>query len=89
MSASIFEEYSKLMNELLLLRETEGGTLSDEIESTYVERLDALWWQLSEEEQNAYERELALSDSPQSPESLSFVDCEVPLGTKTHPRRAA
>ena len=59
MSATPLDRYRKLMNELLIVREADGGTLPDEVESSYVERLDELWWTLSESEQKEYEAELA------------------------------
>lgn len=59
MNASLLDQYRKLMNELLISREIEGGSLPDEIESSYVERLDTLWWKLSPSEQEEYEDERA------------------------------
>jgi predicted RNase H-like HicB family nuclease len=55
----LLDRYRVLINELLFVRETEGGELPEEVESSYVEQLDELWWQLSEAEQAGYEAELA------------------------------
>ena len=52
MNRTPLDSYRSLMNALLILRETEGGELPEEIESSYVERLDVLWWKLSETEQD-------------------------------------
>jgi hypothetical protein len=83
------DRYRALFNELLIVRETEGGDLPVEVESAYVEQLDKLWWQLSEEERMAFETELASAPSPASPEELKLVDCEVKEGSYAIPRTAA
>jgi hypothetical protein len=77
------------MSELLVLREAEGGELPAEVESSFVERLDDLWWKLSEEEQQVYEAELADDSVPSTPEALGLVDCEVDEGDHAGPRKAA
>ncbi len=89
MSSTPLNCYRKLMIELLILREAEGGELPDELESSYVARLDDLWWSLSEAEQEEYEAELAGSVSLAGPEYLRLVDCEVDEGGSTGPRKAA
>jgi hypothetical protein len=89
MSATPLDKYRKLMNELLILREAEGGELPDELESSYVERLDKLWWSLSQAEQGEYEAELAHASPLTGPEDLQLVDCEVDEGGSTAPRKAA
>jgi len=81
--------YRQLMNELWIVREAEGGDLPIEVESAYVERLDALWWQLSVEQQAAYEAELASAPAPASDEELHLFDCEVNEGDRVLPRKAA
>ncbi len=53
------DEYRSLINELLILREAEGGDLPEELESSYVERLDKLWWKLTEDEREQYDSQLA------------------------------
>jgi len=83
------DRYRRLMNELLFVRESEGGELPMEVESAYVERLDELWWQLSEQEQAAYEAELANLVPPASAEELNLIDCEVKEGERAGPRKAA
>ncbi|HEY6556969.1 MAG TPA: hypothetical protein VI072_06835 [Polyangiaceae bacterium] len=89
MNADHLDRYRRLMNELLIFREAEGGELPVEVESAYVERLDDLWWQLSEEEQAAYEIELTNALPPGSPDDLELVDCEVNEGEHAGPRKAA
>jgi hypothetical protein len=84
---SLLDGYCRLMNELLLLREAEGGELPVEVESSYVQRLDDLWWRLSEQEQELYESELA--DTLTGPDDLHLIDCEVDQGSNTAPRKAA
>ena len=89
MSADVLVRYRRLLNELLILREAEGGDLPVEIESAYVERLDDLWWQLSEQEQATYEEELASAVVPASKAELGLVDCVVRVGERAAPRKAA
>jgi len=74
--------YRQLMNELLIVREAEGGDLPIEVESAYVERLDV-------EQQAAYEAELASAPAPASDEELHLFDCEVNEGDRVLPRKAA
>jgi hypothetical protein len=50
-----------------------------------VERLDALWWRLSEQDQAAYKTELASAPMPSSPEELNLLDCEVKTGEQAAP----
>jgi hypothetical protein len=76
-------DYRTLMNELTLLRECEGGTLPEVVESAYVSQLDALWWELSESEQAEYE---ANPETLTGPETLGLVDCEVAMGSTKAPR---
>lgn len=47
---TVQEQYRSMLNELLILRAE--GRLSDDLESYYVERLDTLWWKLSEAERD-------------------------------------
>jgi hypothetical protein len=89
MTDTPLDQYRKLMNELLISREAEGGGLHVELESSYVGRLDDLWWKLSESDQKDYEAELAGSTVPTGPESLNLFDCEVDEDGRTLPRRAA
>lgn len=78
------DNYTKLLNELILERAMAGGTLPDEKESEYVERLDALWWKLTEEERVQYR---VASHKVQAPEDLGLVDCEVSIGSSSLPRK--
>lgn len=77
--------YRRLLNELLFAREAEGGELPVDEESSYVERLDKLWWELSEDERNA---ETGYAPPPAAPASLGLVDREVRIGDRVSPRRA-
>ncbi len=61
---SILNQYRYLMNELLKARVAEGGNLSEALESSYVERLDELWWKLSETEQDILESEFGSGIGP-------------------------
>jgi hypothetical protein len=78
------ERYRALLGELLLVRELDGvnGVLPEDTESAYVDRLDALWWQLSEEEQAAYKQ-----IAPDAPQDTHLVDVSVSIGSTTLPRR--
>lgn len=49
--------YDSLIDELQAARAAAGGRLSDESESAFVERLDELWWQMTDEEQDAWNAE--------------------------------
>jgi hypothetical protein len=89
MSGAALDNYRKLMTELLILREADCGNLPVELESAYVERLDGLWWSLSEDEQTEYEAELASATTPVGPENLDLVDCDVDEGSHSTPRKAA
>lgn len=86
---NVLDQYRVLMNELLIVRAAEGGELPIEVESVYVERLDDLWWRLSEDEQATYEAELANAPQLASPDELSLVDCEVDRGEHVSPRKVA
>jgi hypothetical protein len=78
------ENYRREMFELHLARVEAGGSLSQEEESKFVERLDHHWRALSEEDQGAIEQELAnglnVSEEPQ------LLDREVFVGGEVTPR---
>ena len=78
------ETFLGLMTELLLERELAGGKLSLEVESDYVARLDALWWKLTDEQQDALEAEI--NRTPGAPLSLGLQDVEVSPGCRHIPR---
>jgi hypothetical protein len=46
--------YASLVNELHEARAAAGGALSEDDESAFAERLDDLWWELTDEEQDDY-----------------------------------
>jgi hypothetical protein len=46
--------YDSLLEELHAARVAAGGTLPDASESAFAERLDDLWWQMTDEEQDAW-----------------------------------
>lgn len=75
-------DYLDLMNELLFRRAIED--LPEAVESTYVERLDLLWANLSEMEQQEVECEL--DRCPAAP-PFHMEDVVVELGGTTFPRR--
>ena len=82
-------EYRTLLTELLFEREAAGGELPEEEESSYVARLDAIWWRLTPDEQTQMDEELARSPAQTVREEPSLVDCEVSEGSGGVPRRAA
>jgi hypothetical protein len=53
-------EYRVKYYELLSARELDGGDLSQEEEAHRCSQLEALWWELTEEEQATFERDLLL-----------------------------
>jgi hypothetical protein len=55
---SAVHSYRALMNELLRLRDG-GGEIPQEVESSYAQKLDDLWWQMSEQEQATCEAEFS------------------------------
>ena len=81
---SHLENYRREMIELHLARAEAGGSLSQEEESKFVERLDSHWRALSEEDQNTIEQELAnglgVSEEPR------LLDREVFVGSEITPR---
>jgi hypothetical protein len=83
------QQYRELLYRLLLERELAGGVLPEEDESEYVSQLDQLWWEMTPEEQNQIERELAEDNAPAAPPELGQTDQEVELGQRVPPRRAA
>ncbi len=47
--------YAETMEDLQRARQAAGGSLSEEQESAFVERLDELWWALTDDEQRQAE----------------------------------
>lgn len=88
MSDSLYR-YRALLTELLFEREAAGGELSEEEESHYVERLDAIWYSLQPAEQELIDEELAQPQPTATSTEFSFVDCVVDEGSSQMPRRAA
>ncbi len=84
---SLLDDYRRLMNEHLFFRAAEGGTLPLEIESAFVDRLDDVWWRLSEADQERFEAELQSACYPRAPLDLAVVDCVA--GDMQVPRSAA
>jgi len=71
------------MLELHLARVEAGGTLTQDKESEFVERLDHHWMAMSEEDQSTIEEALAglkVSGEPK------LLDREVFIGSQTTPR---
>lgn len=81
---SHLESYRREMLELHLARAEAGGSLPQEEESKFVERLDYHWRSLSEEDQNTIERELA--DGLKVSEEPRLRDREVFIGSEVTPR---
>ena len=80
---SHLEAYRREMFELHLARVEAGGSLTQDEESKFVERLDHHWQAMSEEDQATIEEELAglkVSEEPQ------LLDREVFIGSETTPR---
>jgi hypothetical protein len=53
------ERYIQLATELLLLRESNGGQLPDDVESSYIDQFDRCWRHMSADEQQEAERVVA------------------------------
>lgn len=85
----VSQRYRELLNRLLLERELAGGALPDEDESDYVAQLDLYWWEMTPEEQERIERELAEDITPDAPLELGQTDQEVGIGQRVPPRKAA
>lgn len=83
------DRYRALLTELLFEREAAGGELSEEEESHYVERLDAIWHRLKPAEQDLIDAELTQPQPTLASTEFSFVDCVVAPGSSQMPRKAA
>ena len=81
--------YSELLVQLLLFRETAGGVLPPEDEARLAAELDRCWQEMSEEEQQAAERQFAVRFVPKAPDTLHQEDLVVKNGDRKGPRRAA
>jgi len=53
---SLLDDYTDLMNELLRKRQESLVELSVEVESDYAEKLDEIWWKLTDSEQDFLEK---------------------------------
>lgn len=85
------EEYRRKVVELLCDREEHGGTLPQEEEAHRVSQLDALWWEMTDEEQAELEMFLQKPVLPVSGNPLGppMVDTVTEVGKEMSPRRAA
>lgn len=53
------ERYRALARELTERREAADGNLPADVEARYADKLDEIWWEMSEVEQGEIEREFA------------------------------
>jgi hypothetical protein len=83
MNQVLMTQYRQLMMELLLDREL-SGPLSQEVESERAAALDAIWWQLTDEEQHQLEYEFVRV--PEAPDSLGMEDVDIQIGDTIAPR---
>lgn len=76
------------MKQLLFERILEGGSLTEEKESQYSERLDEYWWKMTSEQQTLAETTLAneFKHIPETEEDLELQDQLVVLGKSSLPR---
>ncbi len=79
-------KYRQVLEEFLLARALEDG-LSDQQEAEFAVRLDKLWWELSQAEQDAIEREIAARRPPSAPIDLGEEDVAVVVGSRDFPRK--
>jgi hypothetical protein len=82
------QRYRQLLSQLLFEREAAGGELLEDEEFMFVERLDQLWRQLSTDEQDSIDRELAEPIHLLVNEEPHLVDCVVSEGSSVAPRKA-
>lgn len=52
--------YEEILDDLLARRAERGGALSDDDEARIAAELDALWWQMTEQQQEELERRIEL-----------------------------
>ena len=78
------DSYRREMLELHLARAEAGGSLPQEEESKFVERLDHHWQAMSEEDQATIEEELA--NGLKVGEEPKLTDREVFVGSEVTPR---
>jgi hypothetical protein len=84
-------KYLELVGELRLARldhELRREPFTQDEELAYVSELDHWWREMTGEEQDAIERELA-GEAPDAPEKLPAEDVDVELGSESGPRREA
>jgi hypothetical protein len=82
------QRYIHLATELLLLRELNGGPLSDDLESAYIEQFDRCWRAMTPEEQEDAEQLIAQT-AINAPDDLGEADVVVTIGKKERPRLRA
>jgi hypothetical protein len=84
-------KYLELVRELRLARldhELRHEPFTQDEELEYVSELDHWWREMTGEEQDAIERELA-GEAPDAPAELPAEDVDVELGSESGPRREA
>lgn len=82
MSQELTKQYLGMLTELLLERELNGGTLPMDVESERSAKLEEIWWQLSDEEQDEVEE--VVMRPIEAPVDLGLVDMPAESGL---PRR--
>jgi hypothetical protein len=82
MSQELTKQYLGMLTELLLERELNGGTLPMDGESERSAKLEEIWWQLSDEEQDEVEE--VVMRPIEAPVDLGLVDMPAESGL---PRR--
>jgi len=82
MSQELTKRYLGMLTELLLERELNGGTLPMDVESERSAKLEEIWWQLSDEEQDEVEE--VFKRPIEAPVDLGLVDMPAESG---FPRR--
>jgi len=85
------EKYLELIRELRLARldhEVRREPFPQAKEVEYVSELDHWWREMTDDEQDAIERELA-GEAPDAPAELPTEDVDVEIGSDSGPRREA
>lgn len=80
------QSYRELMTSLFFARLEAGGTLSQEDEARFAGALDRCWNAMSEEEQDAIEKEIATGTTPTVNQEPDEDDREVGAGSTLIPR---
>jgi hypothetical protein len=85
--SELAQRYLELLNEMEWHRVTSELTRAQEIE--FAGKLDLLWRKLTEDDQEAVERELSLLDGSDEDDGFLGADTDLSAGSTEGPRRAA